>query len=253
MERFSIVYTIIIIIFLVLTVIVKLNLSKIKGLIGELKIKGNLNQLDSGYFPLHNIIIQISNSKTVQIDHVVVSEYGIFVIETKNYKGWIFGNENAEYWKQIIFNNKYSIRNPVKQNWSHVYALKGILSDFSDVKYFPIVVFSGDAVLKSIESRVPVVYEYDLNHTIIKCSTEKYLSAENVKQIKDLLGTLQLTNKTLKKTHIKNIERNISDKHLKMQNLMCPKCNCGLVLRTGKYSKFYGCPNYPKCKFTMKY
>ena len=65
---------------------------------------------------------------TSQIDHLVLSEYGIFVIETKRYKGWIFGSEKAENWTQVIFKEKHQFRNPVKQNWSHVYALKSVLT-----------------------------------------------------------------------------------------------------------------------------
>lgn len=246
-------YYIGIIIFLAIIVTLKIKSAKIKGFLGEIKVNDYLKQLGPDYFPFHNIIIRTSEGETVQIDHIVLSEYGIFVIETKNFKGWIFGKENAEYWKQVIFNNKYSFRNPIKQNWSHIYALKNVLSDFSNIKYFSIIVFSGNAVLKDIESHVPVVYEDSLNHTIIKYSTKKYLSPENIRQIKDLLETLQSANKVLKKTHIENINKNISNKQFKMQNLICPKCNCALIVRNGKYGKFYACPNYPKCKFTMKY
>ena len=83
-----------------------------------------------------------------------------------NFKRWIFGNENAENWMQVIFKEKHTFRNPVKQNWSHVYALKDALVDFPQATYYPIVVFAGDATLKSIESSVPVIYRHALNDTI---------------------------------------------------------------------------------------
>lgn len=73
--------------------------------------------------------------KTTQIDHVVIPNYGIFVIETKNYKGWIIGNEFDDYWKQIIYKRKEKLHNPIKQNYGHIMVLKEHLSDFPDIKY----------------------------------------------------------------------------------------------------------------------
>lgn len=133
---------------------------------------------------MNDVLLRSSKGLTSQIDHLVLSEYGIFVIETKNYKGWIFGNEKAENWMQVIFKEKHQFRNPVKQNWSHIYALKSVLSDFPCAKYFPIVVFSGSATLKDIESSVPVIYENELNATIRRYSTEKCLTAEQLSLIK---------------------------------------------------------------------
>jgi hypothetical protein len=79
-------------------------------------------------------MLQVGN-KTTQIDHIVVSNYGIFVIETKNYKGWIMGNEYDEYWRQVIYKRKEKLYNPIKQNYGHILALKGVLKNFSDLNY----------------------------------------------------------------------------------------------------------------------
>jgi len=77
-------------------------LPKIKGFFGEKSVAFQLSRLDpSKYKVINNIILQ-SGEKTTQIDHVVVSNYGIFVIETKNYNGWILGDEYADYWTQVI-------------------------------------------------------------------------------------------------------------------------------------------------------
>lgn len=64
-----------------------------------------------------------ADTHTTQIDHIVVSIHGIFVIETKNYKGWIYGNSNNEYWTQNIYGNKYSLYNPLLQNKNHIKSL----------------------------------------------------------------------------------------------------------------------------------
>lgn len=244
---------VIIFIVLILVILFKINSSKIKGSVGEFKVNTRLNFLGNEYISLNDILIKSSNGNTSQIDELVLSEYGIFIIETKNYKGWIFGNEKSENWTQVIFNEKHTFRNPIKQNWSHVYALKNVLSEFPNIHYFPIVVFTGDATLKGIESTVPVIYGNRLNSTIKNLSSEKCLSQTEVKKIKSILESVEITEKMARKEHVKNIKQNIVEKQLKMENLICPRCNGELKLRNGKNGKFYGCSNYPRCRFTMPY
>ena len=244
---------IIILIIVALTVALKLYSAKIKGSIGEFKVNTRLNFLGNKYISLNDIFIKSSNGYTSQIDEVVLSEYGIFVIETKNYKGWIFGNENSENWTQVIFNKKHTFRNPIKQNWSHIYALKNILVEFPNIKYFSIVVFTGEATLKSIESTVPVIYINRLKSTIKSLSSEKCLSQSELSKIKSILESTKINEKSARKEHVKNIKQNIAEKQLKMANLICPRCNSELKLRDGRNGKFYGCSNYPRCRFTMSY
>lgn len=244
---------VIIFIVLILVIVFKINSSKIKGSVGEFKVNTRLNFLGNEYISLNDILIKSSNGNTSQIDELVLSEYGIFIIETKNYKGWIFGNEKSENWTQVIFKEKHTFRNPIKQNWSHVYALKNVLSEFPNIHYFPIVVFTGDATLKGIESTVPVIYSNRLNSTIKNLSSEKCLSQTEVEKIKLILESVEITEKMARKEHVKNIKQNIVEKQLKMENLICPRCNGELKLRNGRNGKFYGCSNYPRCRFTMPY
>ena len=243
--------------FIVLIVIVavslKINAPKIKGSLGELKVNTRLNFLGNDYIVLKDILIKSSNEYTSQIDEIVLSEYGVFEIETKNYKGWIFGNEKSENWTQIIYKEKHTFRNPIKQNWSHIYSLKNILTEFPNLNYFPIVVFSGSATLKKIESSIPVIYDSQLNSTIRRYSSEKCISYEDVIKIKNLLESVEIKEKSARKEHINNINQSIVQKNLKMANLICPRCNGELKIRNGKNGKFYGCSNYPKCRFTMPY
>ena len=244
---------IILIIIIAFFILKKILKTKIKGSFGELKVNTRLNFLNSDYTVIKDIIIKSSNGYTSQIDQLVISEYGIFVIETKNYKGCIFGNEKSENWTQVIYKEKNSFRNPIKQNWSHIYALKNVLSDYPNIQYFPIVVFSGNATLKKIESSVPVIYDNRLNSTIKRLSTIKCLTQDEVSSIKSILESAELTEKNAKREHVKNIKKNIVEKELKKSNLICPRCNGELKLRNGKNGKFYGCSNYPRCKFTMSY
>lgn len=238
---------------LIIVIVLKINSSKIKGSIGEAKVNTRLNFLGKEYIVLKDILIKTSDGYTSQIDELVLSEYGLFVIETKNYKGWIFGNEKAENWTQVIYKDKHTFRNPIKQNWSHIYALKSVLSDYPNIRYHPIVVFSGNATLKSIESSVPVIYSNRLNSTIRRLSFEKCLSIDEVNKIQTILESSELKERNARKEHIKNIKQNVREKKIKMANLICPRCNGELKLRNGRNGKFYGCSNYPRCRFTMPY
>ena len=70
-----------------------------KGAYAEDRVARRLSQLPEEYQVFNDVYIR-SGGRSVQIDHVVISRYGVFVIETKNYKGWVYGSENAEYWTQ---------------------------------------------------------------------------------------------------------------------------------------------------------
>ncbi|WP_288620292.1 NERD domain-containing protein [uncultured Treponema sp.] len=228
--------------------------AKGKGKIGEARVSRRLNKLGEDFTVIDDLMIRNDRGDTSQIDHVVLSEYGILVIETKNYQGWIFGKEQSEQWIQVIYKEKFKFRNPIKQNWSHIYALKNVLKDFPNIRYVPIVAFAGSATLKNVEARTPVVYVEDLRQEINnQCCCEKSLSKEEIAKIREILTSKDIIEKKDKKEHIRKIRQNMKEKKIKEENLICPRCNNQLVLRQEKYGKFYGCLNYPYCKFTMKY
>lgn len=238
--------------FIVFLLFIKFYSPKMKGWFGEKSISNRLVKLDSEkYIILNDIILKTEKGTLTQIDHIVVSTFGIFVIETKNYKGWIFGSEKAERWSQVVYKNKSFFRNPVKQNWAHVYALKYLLSNHSNLKYIPVVVFAGSAVLKQITSNVPVIYDYEMLNFIKEYSSEECISFEEVKSIVSIIENANIKDKQARKNHIENIHKTIVEQQIKKENLICPRCNAELRLRTGKNGKFYGCSNYPRCRFTM--
>lgn len=83
-----------------------------------------------------------------QIDHIVISVYGIFVIETKNYKGWITGGEYAENWIKNVYGNKYSFRNPLKQNYAHIKSIMNLINIHDPNLFMSIIAFSDEASIK---------------------------------------------------------------------------------------------------------
>ena len=198
---------------------------------------------------INNIMLQVGD-RTTQIDHVVVSNYGIFVIETKNYKGWIFGTEFSDYWTQVIYQRKEKLYNPVRQNYGHIQALKQILSEYADVNYISIVDFTTKADLK-VKANTDVVYTVNLPKTIRRYSSET-ISDTDKEQIYEKLLALNIDNKEDRKAHVQAIHENLADKHRKINANICPKCGGVLVLRNGRYGKFKGCSNYPTCRFTAE-
>lgn len=223
---------------------------KISGFFGEKSVSFLLSRLDeTKYKVINNIMLQVGN-KTTQIDHVVVSNYGIFVIETKNYRGWITGNEFDDYWRQTIYKRKERLYNPIKQNYCHIQALKEHLNEFEDINYISIIAFTTKADLK-VKAKTDVVYTTRLPQTIKKYNTETI--RDSIKeQIYERLNSLNIDSKENRKAHVKAIHKRLDDNNKKANNDICPRCGNGLVLRNGKYGRFKGCSSFPKCRFIAK-
>ena len=96
--------------------------------IGEVLVRKVLtkNLPKESWHLLNNVTLKLENG-TTQIDHVLVSRFGVFVIETKHYKGWIFGDEKSREWTQVIWGRKYRFQNPLHQNYRHLKAVQALL------------------------------------------------------------------------------------------------------------------------------
>lgn len=165
-----------IVFFFAIAIILKLNQAKIKGRFGEMKVSSILKSLPDNYHVFNDVYLQI-NGMSVQIDHIVISVYGIFVIETKNYTGWIFGTDNSEQWTKNVYGNKYEFRNPLKQNYAHVKALQCLLG-LSKEKFIPAVVFLRGAVLKC-NTQGTVIYSSQLKQFILS-HTSAIIDSSNI-------------------------------------------------------------------------
>jgi hypothetical protein len=240
---------IIVLIFIVLAIIAKSP--TIKGFIGEKSVLYQLSKLDKDkYLILNDIVIPTFNGKTTQIDHLVISEYGIFVIETKNYRGWIIGDESSQYWTQVIYKRKERLYNPIRQNYGHIKALEEVTKEFGSLPFFSIVCFSGRAELK-VNSISKVIYTENLIRTIGNYR-DKRIDKDEVERVSKAILSVGLKNKDAKKAHVKALKSNIEDKINKISHNECPKCGQQLVVRRGRYGDFRGCSGYPKCKFVVK-
>ena len=196
--------------FLAFCVILKFLLPSLKGAMGESAVKIKLNSLDKEkYRIINNLVLENKqgNTKTTQIDHLVVSRYGVFSVETKNYKGWIYGSEHGKNWTQNIYGNKTNFMNPILQNYAHIKAVESIIKDsYPDMRYFSIVAFSPEAeikfevkdsvvckisqVAKNIEeiSSTEIINETDVDN-ILKLIEENKLNISNREHVKNLKET----------------------------------------------------------------
>jgi Nuclease-related domain/Topoisomerase DNA binding C4 zinc finger len=222
--------------------------SKIKGIFGEKKVGAILSFLDKSQYKILNNVVLEREGRTSQIDHLVISDFGVFVIETKNYKGWILGSENSEYWTQVLFKRKEKLYNPIRQNNGHILSLKKCLAEFKNVNYISIIVFSSSAEIK-VKTETDITYPLRLLKVIRKYSAVTL--SENEKQnIFDKVQADNVSGSYDKRQHIQSIKQRINSRDELIKQNKCPYCTSELVLRKGKFGQFLACSNFPRCKFT---
>lgn len=241
------------------------NSAKQKGKRGEMRVSAILSKLSDEYTILNDLVFRTEKG-TTQIDHIVVSKYGIFTIETKNYRGEIYGDDNRKEWTQLIvtkvtyakkwwktytYVTKNRFYNPVKQSVGHALRIKELLSVFPHVKIVPIVVFTGDAILRYVESNNHVVYEKKLLDVIDGYKTT-YLTDNDVQAVLAILTSNNIRETVSDRQHVKNLRTAAREVNATINSGICPKCGGHLIKRNGKYGTFYGCSNYPKCRFTTQ-
>lgn len=242
--------------FLIIRAIIYLaaNQSNIKGRAGEREVQKYLSKLDSNkYLIMHDITLRSEKGKTTQIDHIVIAQSGIFVIETKNYKGWIFGNEWDPKWTQVNFKRKDKFHNPIWQNYGHMKSIQHVLNN-EEIPFISLITFSNSSDLKKnniTSSHVHTSYFSEVT-TYIRNHTEKILSPIQMKKIYHTLQRANITDKNIKKQHVKNIQMNKQEAKQKVQKHICPRCNGNLVQRKGSKGAFLGCSNFPSCRYTAE-
>ena len=216
-----------------------------KGKVGEAKVDSKLNPLIFGkveHRQINNLILIDDNGKSHQIDHIEIRQNGIFCIETKNYIGWIFGSENQDKWTQSLYNGeKHQFVNPLKQNKSHIYHISKVL----DKKYrinSVVVMVQNNADKVDCSN---VVNLDDLRSYLKNYDDGTYYSIEEMDLIYNKL--LEANNVMKNKEHVENIKKT----QIELREGICPRCGGMLVERDGKYGKFFGCSNYPNCKFIL--
>lgn len=247
------IFTIVVLLFL----IAFLKTPFMKGTFGEFQI--NLAAkffLNEHIYTLFKNVTLPTEDGTTQIDHVIVSCYGVFVIETKNMKGWIFGSPQQKIWTQKIYRHTSKFQNPLHQNYKHTQTLLSALELEPD-KVFSVIVFVGNSIFKTaMPDNVVYAGEYI---RFIKNKTQSLLSDGEVLDIcaKIKSGRLKPSIRT-HINHVKYIKTTVENKHRQVEDdNSCPKCGKPMILRTARSGnnqgrQFFGCSGYPKCRMVRQ-
>ena len=232
-----------------------------KGIVGEGLLNFVINiALDKKKYQLLKNVTLPTEGGTTQIDHIIVSQYGVFVLETKNYKGWIFGSEHSKTWTQSIYGKKNTFQNPLHQNYKHVKVIQKLLN-LSDEKMFSVVVFVGESTFKT---DIPnnVVYPLGLlkfiksHKTVLFSRREMWRAVEEIEDAQLAKGFKTNREHTQNlKTRTDSAPRKSATRGETIYDLSCPRCGNDLIIRTARRgqnagSQFYGCTSYPRCKYT---
>lgn len=240
------------------------------GKLGEYKIYERLKSFEKtgGKF-LFNLYIPKENGETTEIDAVLLTCKGIFVFESKNYSGWIFGSENQHYWTQTLpegkgKSHKERFLNPIWQNKGHIKYLKALIDE--EISIYSVIVFSERCTLKSIKTDskdVCVIRRTDIENAVSQIcrNVTVEMSDTQVNNIYEKLYPFSQVDDDIKKKHIDDILSENADSSADVhmadnfdETRFCPRCGAKLVLRQAKCGEnkgnsFYGCSNFPKCRY----
>jgi len=216
------------------------------GWFGEKKTQFSLwVSLKNDLYLRHHDVILPSKNGSAQIDHLVISPFGIFIVETKNLKGWIYGDATQSSWTQVIYRSKHKFQNPLRQTFRQ----KKVIAEFLGVRekhIHPLVAFVGKCKLKT--DMPPNVISSGFG-SYIKSFQQKVFTDEEVQRIQHLISNHVATSLVSTDDHIQSLR----DRH--SSTTICPRCGSNLVERTVKNganagSQFLGCEDYPRCRFT---
>lgn len=224
---------------------------RIERLIGkinyaELSLSNILNNyLPKNFYTVYDDLLIETNGKTHQIDHLVISQFGVFVIENKAYSGVITGDKYDKVWvRHYNKNKKMYYENPIRQNYGHVKCIQELLH-LNNKQVFNIACLMGNGTTN---------IKHDGELTRYDTIIERIMSYEDVviNNTQELCEIVQRANITDVQKRNEHIKRLLYTKE-NMNYNMCPKCGGKLVLRRGNNNKnFIGCSNYPRCRYTRK-
>ncbi|RUT30509.1 NERD domain-containing protein [Paenibacillus zeisoli] len=189
------------------------------GELGEHKINIQLDQLPKECKYLSDLLVPNSKSRSgySQIDHLVISPYALFVIETKNYNGEIKGKKSEKYWS---VSNRFKMYNPFMQNFGHIKAVEAHISEFKNLRYISMISFtmrcrfSVDPELRKISSDELIVYDVELSEFIQRKITRikaeqptNLLTDTEINQIYEKLKEANITDPKVRAEHIEKAKK----------------------------------------------
>ena len=255
---------------------------------GERAVAKELARLrKKDFVVLNDLLLPLPGGRTSQIDHVVVSSKGIFVIETKNMAGRISGSEHAQYWQQHFASNSRTFYNPLLQNKTHLRTLRRLLPDVPGELFHSMIVFTSawrldikaDDLIRTRrllpdlhirrtfipEERRPARWwrpgretVLDEHQTVMRLDAlgselkrrTRVIDRDCLRRIADKILSANIADRESRREHTdyaRRTSRNISDE---ISRGICPRCGATLTIRKGERGEFAGCSRYPACRFT---
>jgi hypothetical protein len=207
-----------------------------KGEIGEYKIDIQLDQLPKEYRYLSDLLVKNPKAKSgySQIDHVVLTPYGIFAIETKNYQGIIYGGKERKTW---LVNGKFKMMNPFVQNYGHIKALSSLIDEkyhglfISMVSFTKRCTFKVDLDYRKIASNEMIVYDIELSEFIHRKVSvlkihhkEPLLTESDILTIYNAFSKANITDPKVREEHKRSLKTNTPEEKT-ASGATCTVCN----------------------------
>ena len=231
---------------------------------------------------LRNIYIPLGGGNVTEIDLLFITKKGVFAVESKNYEGYIFGNDTYKNWTVTLYGGKdvfgfkqiekHHFYNPIWQNQGHLRRLQKYLD--KKYQFISLIVFSNSCEFKNVKVEseyTEVCHRDELSDKIRKYWKElpDTISEEEIEKIYSDLQPLTVIDEETRLKHIEQVKNaqkrdetkrqskpiNDAEPEGKTLDFKCPWCGGDLVLRTAKHgptagSRFYGCSNFPECRYT---
>lgn len=209
-------------------------------------------------FVLHDVLINGATGYTSQIDLILVGSKGLYVIEMKMFNdAKIYGDVKKVNWYYYNHGKKYEIYSPLEQNKRHINYLKVFLKDFGDMPLFSVITMVCDdfkvsgkmdgntAICNSIPAMEKAIYKLAEGKPDVLDKIKK-------QEIFDYIKKNQHLEKEARSTHKQNVISYKKSLEELQNQKKCPYCKSDLVLRNGANGEFYGCKNFPRCRYTLK-
>ena len=183
-----------------------------KGALGEYLTTKVLEKLPGKHRMIINAYIPNKKSNTTEIDVLFIHETGIYVLESKNYGGWIYGKDSDCCWTQRFPNGHESqFYNPILQNEGHIKALKRMLVDTPDQRFISVIVFSDRCQLKKVSSDILICRREHLRVNFLKLikGKSRVLNEEEIENLYEKIKRYAAVSEAAKTAHIQNINNSI--------------------------------------------
>lgn len=244
------------------------SVSSNKGTNGEFQIWKSLSNLNGYQKWLFNCYLPKDDGETTEADLILLHESGIYVFESKNYSGWIFGAEDQEYWTQTLpdgrgKSKKNRFFNPLIQNKVHIHWLARYLTIDPDTIY-SYIVFSDHCVLQNVTLPSGRHYVLNLRNLVPSINYNfwhpvKPLTVQEIDRFYEMLYPLTQSTQAQRLAHVEEVRRKkeppSAPSSVVSLHERCPRCGGKLVLRVASKGpnagkKFWGCSNFPRCRYT---